>query len=89
MQMIKRSFAAAALAALLAGPAAAESPAASPEECLDRAFELAQEAEKKNLDDAKLDKLEEMLTKMETHCDGKELAEAAIVAKDIRGVIGN
>jgi hypothetical protein len=30
-----------------------------------------------------------MLTKMEAHCDGKELAEAAAVAKEIRGVIGN
>lgn len=89
MGMTTRFFAAAALAALLAGPAAAQTPAASPEECLDQAFELAQEAEKKSLDDAKLDQLEEMLTKMEAHCDGKELAEAATVAKEIRAVIGN
>ncbi len=89
MGMITRFFAAAALAALLAAPAAAQAPAASPEECLDQAFELAQEAEKKSLDDAKLDKLEEMLTKMEAHCDGKELTEAAGVAKEIRAVIGN
>jgi hypothetical protein len=89
MRMITRLVAGAALAALLAGPALAQAPAASPEECLDQAFDLAQAAEKKNLDEAKLDKLEEMLTKMEAHCDVKELAEAAAVAKEIRGVIGN
>lgn len=86
--MIKRLILTAAVAAGITGAASAQGVATNPDECLNQAFELAQQAEKKNLDDAKLDKLEEMLTKMETHCDAKQFTEAAAVAKDIEGVIG-
>lgn len=86
--MITRLILAAALAAGLSGAATAQGAATNPEDCLNQAFELAQQAEKKNLDDAKLDKLEDMLTRMETHCDAKQFAEAAAVAKEIAAVIG-
>jgi len=86
--MIRRLILTAALSTGLAGAASAQGVATNPDECLNQAFELAQQAEKKDLDDAKLDKLEEMLTKMETHCDAKQFTEAAAVATDIQGVIG-
>jgi len=86
--MIKSVFAAAVLAAVAAGAAfAQEKPAASAEDCLKVAFDLAQAAEGKNLPNDQLDKVEEMLTKMETHCDAKQFNEAAAVATDLKSLI--
>ncbi len=59
----------------------------SAEDCLKSAFELAQTAESKKLADSQLDKIEALLTKMESHCDAKQFAEAAAVAKDITTAI--
>ena len=71
-----------------AAPAAAE-PATDPavEACLQKAFELAQSAEQKKLTDADLDQLEQMLSKMEAHCDAKEAAEADKVGGDIKAML--
>lgn len=71
--------------------AQAQAPTAAtpttPEDCVKQASDLAQNAEDKNLADDKLDKIEELLTKMETHCEAKQFSEAAVVAKDIKTMI--
>lgn len=86
--MIKSVLATVAFLGLAAGSAIAqEKPAASAEDCLKVAFDIAQAAEGKNLPNDKLDKVEEMLTKMETHCDAKQFAEAAVVATDLKTLI--
>lgn len=68
-------------------PAAQAQTPASSEECIKLATDLANHAEAKNLNDEKLDRIEELLTKMETHCDARQFAEAMLVAKDIRTMI--
>lgn len=86
--MIKSVLATVAFLGLAAGSAIAqETPAVSAEDCLKVAFDIAQAAEGKNLPNDKLDKVEEMLTKMETHCDAKQFAEAAVVATDLKTLI--
>ena len=41
----------------------------------------------RKLGEEKLDKIEDLLTKMETHCDAKQFVEAMNVAKDIKSII--
>lgn len=74
-------------AAFAGATLAQEQPPANAEDCLKQAFQLAQAAEAKGLSDAKLDKIEELLTKMESHCDARQFPEATVVAKDIRSEI--
>ena len=78
-----------ALSILLTGAAIAQSAQSprDPDDCLRAAFDLSQAAEEKQLADDKLDKVEELLTQMETFCDAKKFNEAMAVAKDIRTVI--
>lgn len=83
--MLKTMGLAVALAGI-AGIAAAQAPSTS-DECLKSAFELAKTAEAKKLPDPQLDKIEELLTKMESHCDAKKFAEAMTIAQDIKAVI--
>lgn len=86
--MIKSVAAAVAFACLASGAALAqEAPAANAEDCLKVAFDIAQAAENKNLPNEQLDKVEELLTKMETHCDAKQFVEAAAVASDLKSLI--
>lgn len=59
----------------------------SAEECIKAATELALSAEDKKLGEDKIDKLDDLLTKMETHCDAKQFVEAMAVAKDIKTMI--
>jgi hypothetical protein len=69
-------------------PAApAETAATSAEDCLKAAFDIAQAAEDKQLPDTQLTKVEDMLTKMESHCDAKQFSEAATVGTDLRALI--
>jgi len=73
-----------------ATPAPADTAAALPvdsNDCLKAASDLAQTAEEKKLGDDKLDKIDDLLTKMEVHCDAKQFTEAMAVAKDIKNVI--
>jgi len=84
--MMKQLSLGAALAALLATGAMAADPE-TPDQCIKAAFDLAQSAEDKKLPNEKLDKIEEMLTKMEDHCDAKQFTEAMAVAKDIEAEI--
>ncbi|CFX34090.1 conserved exported protein of unknown function [Candidatus Filomicrobium marinum] len=82
--MIKRIVLAVAAGLLVSSPAFAQDVAANVDDCLKQAFDLAQSAEEKNLPDAKLDKLEELLTTMEGHCDSNKFDEAATVAGQIK-----
>lgn len=82
--MINRFVLAVAAGILAATPALAQDAAANVDDCLKQAFELAQSAEEKNLADAKLDKIEALLTKMEGHCDQNNFKEAATVAVEIK-----
>lgn len=99
--MIKRLILVAAACAALTGasfaqekPAEQEQPAAADtaidpavEACLQKAFELAQSAEQKKLSDADLDQLEQMLSKMEAHCDAKEEDAADKVGGEIQAML--
>lgn len=78
-----------ALCMLLAGSVHAQSRAApkDSDECLKAAFDLGQAAEEKQLSDDKLDKIEDLLTQMETYCDANQFAEAMTVATDIQAAI--
>lgn len=84
--MLKTMTLAVALAGI-ANVAFAQAVPTTSEECLKQAFQLAQVAESKKLSEAKLDKIEELLTKMESHCDAKKFAEAKTIATDIRAAI--
>lgn len=70
-----------------AGVFAQANAPASPEECMKTAFDIAQIAEGKKLPDDQLDKIEELLTQMESHCDAKQFPEAAAVATNLKTMI--
>jgi hypothetical protein len=82
-------FALSAALILLANSALAQQAQlpATADDCLKAVFDLAQSAEEKQLGEDKLDKIEELLTKMESHCDANQFAEAMAVAKDVESVI--
>ena len=84
--MIKSLVTATAFAVLATSAVLAETPA-SAEDCLKAAFDIAQAAENKSLPNDQLDKVEEMLTKMESHCDARQFTEAAAVATDLKTLI--
>lgn len=63
-----------------------EAPATA-EACLETAANLGTAAEGKAFTDDKLDRLEQLFSKMETLCDGKQFAEAMTVAKDIKTML--
>lgn len=84
--MLKTLTLAVAMAGI-ASVAFAQAVPVNSDECLKQAFQLAQSAESKKLSDDKLDKIEELLTKMESHCDAKKFAEATVIAADIRAAI--
>lgn len=96
--MMKRLILAAALGAALTGAAiaqdkpAAGQPAAEASDpaadaCLKKAFDLAQSAEQKKLTEQDLDALEAMLSKMESHCDAKQYADADKVGGEIKTML--
>ena len=58
------------------------------DECLKAAFALASEAEKRQLQPQALEKLDELLTKIEAHCDANEFDEAKRVHAEIKTLIG-
>ena len=68
------------------GPSPTADPA-NPDDCIKAAFALAQAAEDKKLSDDKIEKVDELLTKMETHCDARQFTEAMAVGRDIRTLI--
>jgi hypothetical protein len=87
--MSKHLACVAAIMILLASSAVAQQAQvpATPDDCLKSAFDLAQAVEEKNLADDVLDNVEDLLTRMEGHCDANQFAEAMAVAADIKTVI--
>ncbi len=91
--MIKRLILAAAASVALAGASLAQdkpaesAPEPAVEACLQQAFDLAQSAEQKKLSDADLDQLEQLLSKMEGHCDANETADADKVGAQIKAML--
>ena len=63
-----------------------EAPATA-EACLETAANLGTAAEGKAFAEDKLDRLEQLFSRMETLCDGKQFAEAMTVAKDIKTML--
>lgn len=59
----------------------------NPDQCLKAASDLAQSAEERKLGEAQLDRIEDLLTKMESHCDAKQFVEAMSVGNDIKTLI--
>ncbi|MEZ5856294.1 MAG: hypothetical protein R3D67_16640 [Hyphomicrobiaceae bacterium] len=55
--------------------------------CIDAAASLGQTAEGKTFSDATVDKLDQLFSKMESACDGKQFSEAMAIAKDIKTAI--
>lgn len=94
---MKRLAMAAALSLITAGaalaqsapPAAAEvtTPPDTAEACIAAAADLGVAAESKTFSDEKLDRLDQLFSKMETLCDGKQFSEAMTVAGDIKTML--
>ena len=55
--------------------------------CMKSAYDLADQAEKKQLPDASLEKLDGMFNTMEKHCKALELPQAQAMAAQIKSVI--
>ena len=85
--MLKRIVAMLVMSACVTGAATAQQAGGESNQCVQAAADLAQAAEAKQLDNDKLDKIEDLLTKMEDLCDSNKVAEAMDVAKDIEAEI--
>lgn len=59
----------------------------SQDDCISAAQALYQAAEGRRLADAQRDRLEELLVRMETHCNARQFQEASAIASDIRIMI--
>lgn len=71
-------------------PAPADSTSKAVEtadDCLKAATDLAVSIDDKRIAEDKLEQIDDLLTKMETHCDAKQFPEAMAVAKDIKLMI--
>lgn len=71
-------------------PAPGATAAAVPstvDSCIAAAANLGKSAEGRTLSDDKVDKLDQLFSKMETLCDGKQFDEAMAVATDIKTMI--
>lgn len=75
-------------------PTAAPTPSgeatpATPDDCIKVTFDLAQKAEDKKMSNDDLDKVEQLLAKMEGHCDAKQFQDAMAVSNDIKQFIAS
>ena len=86
--MLKQLVIAAALGLSTATLALAQEAPKSADDCFKMSMDLFKTADAQKLPDDKRGKVEELLEKMETHCDAKQFAEAATVAKDVKAAIG-
>ncbi len=84
--MLKQLALAVALGFTATAAVAQEAPT-SADDCFKMSMDLFKTADAQKLADDKRGKVEEMLEKMETHCDAKQFAEAAGVAKEVKAVI--
>mgnify|MGYP001496548940 CR=1 FL=1 len=75
------------MAVLSAGSAfAAEEPKSS-EECFKALDTMAQGAEAKELDNAMVEKVGEMLTKLDSQCDAGQLQDAKVTMDDLEKLL--
>ncbi|MCH9765268.1 MAG: hypothetical protein K0U34_04660 [Alphaproteobacteria bacterium] len=87
--MFKRFALTGALVAGLATGALAVDVPKDVNGCLDTSLELFKSASGANLSSGDQSKVEQLLGKMEGHCDAKQFADAQTVANDVSSVIGN
>lgn len=73
--------------ACLAAPASAEDLPTTPADCLKQTISLSKDAEAKKLATGTLEKIEDLLTKMETLCEAKDFPGAVAVAADVKKAI--
>jgi septal ring factor EnvC (AmiA/AmiB activator) len=85
--MVKNLLLAAVLALAGTSVAAAQDAPKNADDCFQMSMDLFKSADAGKLSDDKRSKVEEMLEKLETHCDAKQFAEAAAVAKDVKSAI--
>ena len=85
--MLKQLVLAAALGLSTATRALAQDAPKSADDCFKMSMDLFKTADNQKLADDRKSKVEEMLEKMEKHCDAKQFAEAATVAKDVKAAI--
>ncbi|MDX2154877.1 MAG: hypothetical protein SFW09_00075 [Hyphomicrobiaceae bacterium] len=70
-----------------AASATAEAEPTTADACIAAAASLGQSTEGKSFSEEKIEKLDQLFSRMETLCDGKQFSEAMAVAKDIKTVI--
>lgn len=81
-------LAAAASSLLLAGPAPAQPmQPVSPDQCLDTAAAIADEVDQKELSNDEADLLEQLIERMEHHCEAMEFAEAMTVYDELKALL--
>jgi hypothetical protein len=85
--MLKRLVLAAAIGLGAGSLALAQETPKSTDDCFKMSMELFKSADAGKLADDKRAKVEELLEKIESHCDAKQFAEAAGLAKDAKAVI--
>ena len=85
--MLKPLVLAAAVMFATASLSMAQDAPKSADDCFKMSADLFKAADAQKLPDDQRGKVEQMLEKMETHCDAKQFAEAATIAKDVKGVI--
>ena len=85
--MLKQLVIAVALGLGSATLAMAQDAPKSADDCFKMSMDLFKTADAQKLADDRRGKVEELLEKMETHCDAKQFAEAATVAKDVKAAI--
>lgn len=79
----------------LSGPAGAQAPSPnivtgvyeSIDACLKHAASLGQTADERGLPEDRLEDIDDLLLRMETHCDARQFIEAATLAGDIAAEI--
>ena len=87
--MLKQLVIAAALGLGTATLALAQEAPKSADDCFKMSMDLFKSADAQKLPDGQRSKVEEMLERMETHCDAKQFAEAAGIAKDVKAAIAS
>jgi hypothetical protein len=85
--MLKRLALAAAIGLGAGSIALAQNAPTSTDDCFKMSMELFKSADAGKLADDKRTKVEELLEKIEGHCDAKQFAEAASAAKDAKAII--
>lgn len=86
--MFKRFALASTLAIALITSAAAKDVPKEVNGCLDSSLDLFKSASSANLASDAQTKVEQLLGKMEGHCDAKQFSEAQDAANEVSGLIG-